>query len=141
MLLQVLVFLVKGPAAFVVKAFQSVQLAGSTVWQGAKPLGKLARSASGLVHTTSLAATSSGASVADMGHQVSAFIANDIDARADDSILSPLQAERFTKSLTYGCHCSFLWLTAAYIMLDLSEGCRRLWAVAMPVKCTLPVAS
>lgn len=67
---QVLVFLVKGPAAFVVTAFQSAQLAVSTVWQGAKPLGKLARSASGLVRTTSLVATTSGASVADMGQQV-----------------------------------------------------------------------
>lgn len=71
-MLQVLVFLVKGPAAFVVTAFQSAQLAVSTVWQGAKPLGKLARSASGLVRTTSLVATTSGASVADMGQQASA---------------------------------------------------------------------
>lgn len=70
-MLQVLVFVVKGPAALVCKAAESVQVALSTVWQGAKPLGQLARSASGLVRTTSLAATTSGASVADVGQQAS----------------------------------------------------------------------
>ena len=70
-MLQVLVFVVSGPVALLCKAADSVQVAVSTVWQGAKPLGQLARSASGLVRTTSLAATTSGASMADVGQQVS----------------------------------------------------------------------
>lgn len=70
-MLQVLVFVVKGPAALVCTAAESVQVAVITVWQGAKPLGQLARSASGLVRTTSLAATTSGASVAEVGQQAS----------------------------------------------------------------------
>ena len=71
-MLQVVVFVVSGPVALVCKSAESVQVAVSTVWRGAKPLGQLARSASGLLRTTSLAATTSGASVADVSHQVSA---------------------------------------------------------------------
>lgn len=72
--LQVLVFVVAGPVALVCKAAESMLVAVRTVWQGAKPLGRLARSASGLVRTTSLAATTSGASMADVSHQVGASL-------------------------------------------------------------------
>ena len=69
--LQVLVMVVTGPLALAWKAAESVRSASSTLWQGLKPIGKVAKSASGLVRTTSLAATSSGASMADMTQQVS----------------------------------------------------------------------
>ncbi|KAL3156757.1 hypothetical protein ABBQ38_001032 [Trebouxia sp. C0009 RCD-2024] len=67
---QVVVFLVKGPVAVACRAAESVQVAAGTLWHSVQPLGQLARSASGLVHTTSLAATTSGASVADFRQQV-----------------------------------------------------------------------
>ena len=68
---QVLVMIVTGPLALAWKAADSVRSASTTLWQGLKPIGKVAKSASGLVRTTSLAATSSGASMADMTQQVS----------------------------------------------------------------------
>ena len=66
--------MVTGPASLFYAAVRSVQLASSTVWQGAGPLGHAARSAATLVRTSSLAATSSGASMADVGHQVSRLL-------------------------------------------------------------------
>jgi hypothetical protein len=62
---------VTGPVSLLYAALRSMQAASSTLWQGARPLGHAARSAATLVRTSSLAATGSGASMADMGQQVS----------------------------------------------------------------------
>ena len=61
---------VTGPVSLLYAALRSMQAASSTLWQGARPLGHAARSAATLVRTSSLAATGSGASMADMGQQV-----------------------------------------------------------------------
>ena len=66
-----MVVVVTGPVSLLVAALRSMQAASSTLWQGARPLGHAARSAATLVRTSSLAATGSGASMADMSHQVS----------------------------------------------------------------------
>ncbi|DBA96501.1 TPA: hypothetical protein ACH3X1_015380 [Trebouxia sp. C0004] len=67
---QVMVVVVTGPVSLLYAALRSMQAASSTVWQGARPLGHAARSAATLVRTSSLAATGSGASMADMGQQM-----------------------------------------------------------------------
>ena len=69
-----MVVVVTGPVSLLYAALRSMQAASSTLWQGARPLGHAARSAATLVRTSSLAATGSGASMADMGQQVSHFI-------------------------------------------------------------------
>lgn len=67
---QVVVVVVTGPVSLLYAALRSMQAASSTLWQGARPLGHAARSAATLVRTSSLAATGSGASMADMGQQM-----------------------------------------------------------------------
>lgn len=96
-MLQVLVFLVKGPAAVACRAAGSVQVAVGTLWQGAKPLGQFARSASGLVRASSLAATTSGASMTDLGQQASALPSLDVLARR-----CLIDSSAYTKDFTAG---------------------------------------
>ncbi|KAL0032280.1 hypothetical protein WJX79_002214 [Trebouxia sp. C0005] len=67
---QVMVVVVTGPVSLLYAALRSMQAASSTLWQGARPLGHAARSAATLVRTSSLAATGSGASMADVGQQM-----------------------------------------------------------------------
>ncbi|KAL0054238.1 hypothetical protein WJX82_005935 [Trebouxia sp. C0006] len=67
---QVMVVVVIGPVSLLYAALRSMQAAISTLWQGARPLGHAARSAATLVRTSSLAATGSGASMADMSQQM-----------------------------------------------------------------------